>query len=91
MQNGGPGLKAFPAGFKMVSGNPAARSLKCDPSTKHSSHFYLIQLAGIHHYKDLRASCGSVLFSGHAFVMEPPQDITIMVSTNFVYKPTSIT
>ncbi|KAG6903259.1 hypothetical protein C0995_000154 [Termitomyces sp. Mi166 len=26
--NGGPGLKAFPPGFKMLSGNPAARSQK---------------------------------------------------------------
>jgi len=28
VSNGGPGLKAFPAGFKMITGNPAARSKK---------------------------------------------------------------
>ncbi|KAG6868621.1 hypothetical protein C0993_000211 [Termitomyces sp. T159_Od127] len=29
--NGGPGLKAFPPGFKMLSGNPKARSQKYPP------------------------------------------------------------
>ncbi|KAG5724570.1 hypothetical protein E4T56_gene19828 [Termitomyces sp. T112] len=29
--NGGPGLKAFPPGFKMLSGNPVARSQKYTP------------------------------------------------------------
>lgn len=27
-RNGGPGLKAFPPGFKMLSGNPYSRSKK---------------------------------------------------------------
>ncbi|KAF8811252.1 hypothetical protein BYT27DRAFT_7184648 [Phlegmacium glaucopus] len=31
VSNGGSGLKAFPPGFKMVSGNPAARSRKYPP------------------------------------------------------------
>ncbi|KAF8652283.1 hypothetical protein AX16_004472 [Volvariella volvacea WC 439] len=34
VRNGGKGLKAFPPGFKMISGNPAARSRKLPDSDK---------------------------------------------------------
>lgn len=66
--NGGPGLKAFPPGFRMTSGNPVLRSKKSVSCTKVQNYDSIS--TGTLKAKAPRRSSLNVLFNGLVFVIQ---------------------